>query len=124
MTTFAGTRDLMAFALLETGLAAALPAALAGAAVSRRMCELEPGAGSTGVSEPSKARSSFNVNAVVVLGDWVSSLTVSASEAAGVTVIAILGGVTREMCDFASPLSCLQAANVEVDGRDPGKHAT
>ena len=51
--------------------------------------EIEFKAGSIGSSRPSRARNSFKVNAVVVLGELVSFLTVSASEAVGAAAVAI-----------------------------------
>ena len=103
MTRFEGRRDLTGFERWEEVLAEDLAVGLAEPLPSRRTAELELGAGSLGSSKPRRARSSFNVRGVTVLGDLVSSLTVSASEDASVSVIAIFERQAVETCEFALP---------------------
>jgi hypothetical protein len=103
MTRFEGGRDLTGFARWEEVLAEDLVVDLAEPLPSRRTVELELDAGSVGSSKPSRARSSFNVRGVIVLGDLVSSLTVSASEDAGVSVIDIFERQAVDNCEFALP---------------------
>jgi hypothetical protein len=107
MTRFEGTRDLTGFACWEEVLAEHLVVGLAEPLPSRRTVEVEPDAGSVVSSKPSRARSSFKVRGVTVLGDLVSSLTVSPSEDAGVSVIAIVERQTVEAREFALPFWCL-----------------
>jgi hypothetical protein len=102
-TRFEGGRGLTGFARWEEVLAEDLVVDLAEPLPSRRTVELELDAGSVGSSKPSRARSSFNVRGVIVLGDLVSSLTVSASEDAGVSVIDIFERQAVDNCEFALP---------------------
>ena len=118
MAAFAGREQSMGFALLEAVLAEVLPAALVIVAPSRSTVAAEVSAGSVGSSELRRARNSFKVNAVVVCGDLVSSLTVSASEAAGLGVIAIREGGVCEVDDFASPSPCLHYGGPRFERRD------
>jgi hypothetical protein len=96
-------RDLTGFEPLEVVFAGLFVAATEEGLVLRSVFEVEFDAGPVGSSRPSKARSSFTVNAVVVFGDLVSFLTVSASEAAGVAAIAMLEGIVSESREFAPP---------------------
>jgi hypothetical protein len=125
-TRFEGTRDLTDFVRWEEVLAEVLAedlvVDLAEPLPSRRTVEVEFDAGSIGPSKPSRARSSFNVRGVTVLGDLISSLTVSASEDAGVSVIVIVERQTVESCEFALSCWCLYQENVTLHGRDHGKH--
>lgn len=91
------------FAPLEVVFAGAFVAALEEGLVLWAVFEVDFDAGPVGSSRPSRARSSFKVHAVVVFGDFVSFLTVSASEAARVAVIAMLEGNDPESCEFAPP---------------------
>jgi hypothetical protein len=100
-TRFEGTRGLTGFARWEEVLAEGLFVGLADPPPSRHTVEVKSDAGLVGSSKPSRARSSFNVRGVTVLGDLVSSLTVSASEDAGVGAIAIVERQTVEAREFA-----------------------
>ena len=122
MTSFEGTWDLMGFARWEEVLVEGLVVGLVEPLPSRRTVEVELDAGSVGSSKPSRARSSFNVCGVTVLGDLVSSLTISASEDAGVSAIAIVERQTVETHEFALPCYCLSRENVTLHGRDHSKH--
>ena len=102
-TKFEGIWDLTGFACWEEVLAEGLVLGLAEPLPSWRTVEIELDAGSVGSSKPSRARSSFNVRGVTVLGVLVSSLTVSASEDAGVSAIAIVERQTVETHEFALP---------------------
>jgi hypothetical protein len=122
MTRFEGGRYLTGFARWEEVLAEDLVVGLAEPSPPRRTVELELDAGSVGSSKPSRARNSFNVRGVTVLGDLVSSLTVSASEDAGVGVIDIFQRQAVETCEFALPCWYLHQENVTLHTRDHSKH--
>jgi hypothetical protein len=106
-TTLAVPRDFAGFARFGAALAESLSAVFAEATASCGIFEEGFGPGLIGTSVPSKARSSFNVKAVVVVGDLVSSFTASASEAAGVDAIAMPESKAHQISDCAWPSSHL-----------------
>jgi hypothetical protein len=74
----AGTRDFADFAFFEDDFIGPPLIPVAEVVALGFAIEVEFKASSIGSSRPSRARNSFKVNAVVVLGELVSFLTVSA----------------------------------------------